>query len=77
MHKNAYLYMFIVVIFLAISHTAEENLWLFNIFKIKHNFSILINTQIFTCLMYFTLGYIYLIEGYMEKITYIYDTENE
>lgn len=25
--------------------------------------------------MYFSLGYIYLIEGYMKKITYIYDDE--
>ena len=78
MHPTAYLLMFIVVILLALSYIAKENLWLIDIFKTKHpKLNLLIDSQIFSCLMYISLGYIYLIEGYMKKITYIYDeTEN-
>ena len=76
MHPTAYLIMFMIVTLLALSYIAKENLLIVNIFRSKHpNLALLINSQIFTCLMYFSLGYIYLTEGYMKKITYIYDDE--
>ena len=78
MHPTAYLFMFIIVTMLALSYIAKENLLIIDIFrsKSKHpNLALLIESQIFTCLMYFSLGYIYLIEGYMKKISYIYDEE--
>jgi hypothetical protein len=66
--------MFIIVILLAISYIGKENLWIINIFRTKHKkINLFIDSQIFTCLMYFSLAYIYMIEGYMKKITYIYD----
>jgi len=59
MHPITYLFLFIIVNIIALSH----------IFKIiKPSF---INLHIY--LLYFSLGYIYIIEGYMRKITYIYD----
>jgi hypothetical protein len=66
--------MFIIVSLLAISYIGKENLWLINVFRTKHaKLNLLIDSQIVTCLMYFSLAYIYMIEGYMKKITYIYD----
>lgn len=66
--------MFIIVTLLGLSYIAKENLWLMNIFKTIHpKLNLLIDSQIFSCLMYLSLAYIYLIEGYMKKITYIYD----
>ena len=76
MHPTAYLLMFIIVTLLALSYIAKENLLIIDIFRSKHrDLALLIDSQIFECLMYLSLGYIYLTEGYMKKITYIYDDE--
>lgn len=77
MHKIAYLLLATTVILLSLSYITKENFWIINKFKTNHAYlNVLIDTQIFSCLMYFSLAYVYIIEGYMEKITYIYDETN-
>lgn len=74
MHPVTYLILCIIALLLSISYFFKENLWLINIFKKKHHqLNLLINSHIFTCLMYITFAYIYFFEGYLHKISYIYD----
>lgn len=74
MHPYAYLYLFILVILLEISYIAKDNSWLNNIFKTKFKkISFVTETHIFSVLIYFSIAYIYLFEGYLKKISYIYD----
>jgi len=62
----------IIMILVSLSYIIKENLW-FNIIFKKQNLDILLESQIILCLLYFSIAYIYLNEGYFGYITYIYD----
>ncbi len=77
MHSKAYIFMFTFVSLLGLSFVIKENIHMANLFK-QLNIDYLITTSLFNCLMYSSLAYIYMVEGYMKKITYIYkNSENE
>jgi hypothetical protein len=69
--------MFTFVSLLGLSFVIKENILMVNLFK-QLNIEYLIKTSLFNCLMYSSLAYIYMVEGYLKKITYIYkNSENE
>jgi hypothetical protein len=77
MHSKAYIFMFTFVSLLGLSFVIKENIHTVNLFK-QLNIEYLITTSLFNCLMYSSLAYIYMVEGYLKKITYIYKkSENE
>jgi len=70
MHSVAYIFMSIFLKLLGFSFVIKENIFLINLCK-KLNMEYLITTSLFNCLMYSSLAYIYIVEGYMKKIRYI------
>lgn len=77
MHSVAYIFMFIFVTLLGLSFVIKENIYMINLFN-QLNIDYLITTSIFNCLMYSSLAYIYMVEGYMKKIRYIHEeSKNE
>lgn len=78
MHQAAYIFLSIIMILISLLYISKENLWFIKLCTTKYkNFNNLIISNLFKCLLYASIAYIYIIEGYYKKITYIFDdTEN-
>jgi len=78
MEKITYLFLSIIMILIFLLYIGKENLWFIKLCTTKYKIcNKLIISNLFKCLLYASVAYIYIIEGYMKKISYILDdTEN-